>query len=128
MIRIDAIKEFEFAQLRNLRHLTMNWGLRPCWVESSLGEGVRFIRNFQQLDTLTLVVTINKHSLDEKQLKRPLRVIAALVLAEFQSENGSDKTWQWPKLRVLGTCGVRASKILQKESSIGFPLVKVTGL
>jgi hypothetical protein len=126
IFRLDTITAFEFARLRNLRYLSMNWGLRPCWVESSLGEGVRFVRNFQQLDTLTLVVTMTEHDLSEKELKRPLRVIAARVLGEFASENSREKTWQRPKLRVLGTCGVRALKILKKESTIGFPLVKVT--
>ncbi|KAB5515619.1 hypothetical protein GE09DRAFT_979545 [Coniochaeta sp. 2T2.1] len=113
-------KEFEFAQLRKLRYLTMNWGLRPCWVESTLDEGVRFVRKFRELESLTLVVTMIGHGFSEKQLKRPLKVIACRVLRQFASESGRDEAWSPPKLRVLGTCGARSLRDLQEESQPAF--------
>jgi hypothetical protein len=120
----DSVKDFEFAQLRKLRHLIMNWNLQPCWVESKLDQGVYFVRRFQELETLTLVVENFVYGFSEKQLKRKLKVVAASVLRQFATESGRDKTWSRPKLRVLGTCGVRALKILQEESPAGVFLTK----
>lgn len=96
----------------------MNWGLWPCWVGSSLDEGVRFVRKFQQLDTLSLVVTMEVGSTEEEFI-RSQRLIAASVLKKFELEKGRDQTWLPPKLRVIN------ARRRHKESTIDFPLVRV---
>ncbi|KAL2877210.1 hypothetical protein SGCOL_007606 [Colletotrichum sp. CLE4] len=75
----------------NLRHLAMEWGLRPCWVQSHCNEGVRLLRQFPSLKTFTLLVSFkiynelplgesgSKHR-EQTQKRRALNEIKTWVL------------------------------------------------
>ncbi|KAK0376581.1 hypothetical protein CLIM01_06060 [Colletotrichum limetticola] len=75
----------------NLRHLAMEWGLRPCWVQGHCHEGVRLLRQFPNLKTFTLLVTFHpfnsvplgesgrKHR-EQTQKRRALNEIKSWVL------------------------------------------------
>lgn len=86
----------------------MNWGLRPYWVKSSVHEGVRFIRRFQKLETLTLVVDFNQYYFDDMTAsrgriikRREMSEVAAIVRAQVEQEECHDQAWQAPKIRVI---------------------------
>lgn len=96
LVPLDSLGNFEISQLKSLRYLTMNWGVGPYWVDSSLHKGVRLIRHFQQLDTLTLVVPLLA-IIDHED---PLRFVTACVLAEFKSAKDCDQAWVVPELNV----------------------------
>ncbi|KXH33319.1 hypothetical protein CSIM01_03233 [Colletotrichum simmondsii] len=78
----------------NLRHLAMEWGLRPCWVQGHCHEGVRLLRQFPNLKTITLLVTFHlfnslplgesgrKHR-EQTQKRRALNEIKSWVLGEI---------------------------------------------
>jgi hypothetical protein len=104
------MRDTEVNQLASLRSLKMNWGLRPCWVHNSLHEGVRFLRRFPRLQTLTLLVKFKNVDLGEavtllkytvKSENHELRVIAAMVKAEFKKQSCQDPGWEPPSLRVV---------------------------
>ena len=101
IIEIDGLRKFEIAQLQDLRHLRMNWGLRPCWVESSLYEGIHFIRLFQELETLCILVTFAHHDLPAKAYKKQLKIIGGSIVFEFKLEKERDPCWILPSLRVV---------------------------
>ncbi|KAK7438139.1 hypothetical protein CaCOL14_011897 [Colletotrichum acutatum] len=75
----------------NLRHLAMEWGLRPCWVQGHCHEGVRLLRQFPNLKTFTLLVSFHpfnalplgesgrKHR-EQTQKRRALNEIKSWVL------------------------------------------------
>ncbi|KAK2051763.1 hypothetical protein LY76DRAFT_620976 [Colletotrichum caudatum] len=79
------------ANFANVQHLAMEWGLRPCWVQDHCHEGARFVRQFSQLRSLTLLVSFRiynglplgesgrKHR-EQTQKRRALREIKAWVL------------------------------------------------
>lgn len=87
----------------------MSWGLRPCWVESALGEGVSFIRRFPKLKLLTLLVDFTEHGWPEpstmndlKKMKRnEVKRIWALVQTAFQDAHGRDPDWSLPVLHIV---------------------------
>jgi len=79
----------------------MCWGLRPCWVSSSLDEGIRFIRLFQQLETLCIIVAFLDYDSPAKACKRELEIIAASILSEMKLEKERDPCWTSPNLRVV---------------------------
>ncbi|KAK1491841.1 hypothetical protein CTAM01_10164 [Colletotrichum tamarilloi] len=78
----------------NLRHLAMEWGLRPCWVQDHCHKGVRLLRQFPNLKTITLLVTFHlfnalplgesgrKHR-EQTQKRRALNEIKSWVLGEI---------------------------------------------
>lgn len=87
----------------------MTWGLRPCWVESALDEGIQFIRRFPQLRLLTLLVDFSEHGWPEpstlrslKKLKRTeVKRIWGLVQKAFREASGHDPIWSPPSLRIV---------------------------
>ncbi|KAK3933702.1 hypothetical protein QBC46DRAFT_275264 [Diplogelasinospora grovesii] len=100
------IKDFELAQLQQLRCLRMLWGLRPCWVQSSLNDGIGFIRHFPNLQSLTIVVEFSPQGLSYKWTVRleevELRRIEKMILTDFKLEENRDQFWVPPELRVIG--------------------------
>lgn len=87
----------------------MDWGLRPCWVEGCADEGVRFIRQFPQLELLTLLVKFNENWWAESDARRniektkrlEIRRISAYVMELFSREKKWDHMWNLPHLRVV---------------------------
>ncbi|KAK1997187.1 hypothetical protein LX36DRAFT_711835 [Colletotrichum falcatum] len=112
----------DVANLANIRHLAMDWGLRPCWVQNHCHAGARFVRQFPQLRTLTLLVsfkTYNELPLGESgrkhreqtQKRRALREIKGWVLealaqdrekraAEGEPGAADADADTWPSLEV----------------------------
>ncbi|EFQ33040.1 uncharacterized protein GLRG_08184 [Colletotrichum graminicola M1.001] len=106
------------ANFANIRHLAMEWGLRPCWVQNHCHEGVRFVRQFPQLRTLTLLVSFktynqlplgdpgSKHR-EQTQKRRALREIKGWVLEalaqdrERRATDGNAGAWPSPEVRVV---------------------------
>ncbi|OHE92085.1 hypothetical protein CORC01_12600 [Colletotrichum orchidophilum] len=90
------------ANFANLQNLAMEWGLRPCWVQNHCHEGVRLIRQFPQLKTLTLLVSFkiynelplgesgSKHR-EQTQKRRALREIKSWVVGAMDQARESDE-------------------------------------
>lgn len=105
----DDINEAEVAAYAGLESLVMNWGLRPCWVESTLGQGVRFIQQFPRLRLLTLLLDFSEHGWPEsltlkglKRLKRnEVKRIWALVQRSFKEAHELDPQWSPPSLHIV---------------------------
>ncbi|KAJ0125302.1 hypothetical protein J7T55_006647 [Diaporthe amygdali] len=103
------INEAEVASYANLRSLVMNWGLRPCWVDSAVDDGVRFIRKFPKLRLLTLLVDFKEHGWPDpstlkglRRLKRTeFKRIWALVRAAFRRAELDDPSWTAPSLHIV---------------------------
>lgn len=103
------INDGEVAAYSGLRSLVMNWGLRPCWVDSAVDEGVRFVRRFPELRLLTLLVDFNEHGWPEpstlKGLRRLRRTevkrIWALVRAALRRAEEDDPGWTAPQLHIV---------------------------
>lgn len=87
----------------------MNWGLRPCWVESAIGQGIKFIQQFPRLRLLTLLVDFSEHGWPEpstlkglKRLKRnEVKRIWALVQKAFKEAQAQDSKWSPPDLHIV---------------------------
>lgn len=87
----------------------MDWGLRPCWVHSSLSRGVDFIRKFPALKVLTLLVEFNESEWTVQhgnarllRIKRKeTRAIAQQVRDEFDTQALLWPCWERPELRVV---------------------------
>lgn len=87
----------------------MNWGLRPCWVESALDQGTRFVQQFPRLRLLTLLVDFSEHGWPEpstlkglKRLKRnEVKRIWALVQKSFKEAQELDPRWSPPSLHIV---------------------------
>ncbi|GKT50806.1 uncharacterized protein ColSpa_10987 [Colletotrichum spaethianum] len=104
----------------NLQHLAMEWGLRPCWVQNHCHTGVRFVRQFPRLRTLTLLVNFkiyhepplgessSKHR-EQTQKRRALWEIKTWVLEAIAQDctrrtpNGDAdvEAWTPPEVRVV---------------------------
>ena len=83
-------------------------------MKHSLFEGVRFLQRFPALERLTLRVQFAPRYPDLdgddecpsnktviKNENHEMRVIAAMVLAEFGFEKRRDPSWRPPRLRVV---------------------------
>jgi len=87
----------------------MNWGLRPCWVEGCIDEGVRFIKQFPNLEALTLLVEFNEYGWPEGATEEGIADskqqeagrISACIAAAFDQEFKQDLLWKAPQPRVL---------------------------
>lgn len=105
----DDVTDTEVASYTNLQNLVMTWGLRPCWVESALDEGVNFIRKFPQLKMLTILVDFSEHGWPEpstlrclKKLKRnEVKRIWGLIQKAFCEARERDSIWSPPSLRIV---------------------------
>ncbi|KKY31003.1 hypothetical protein UCDDA912_g09044 [Diaporthe ampelina] len=103
------INDAEVAAYAGLRSLVMNWGLRPCWVDSAVDDGVRFVRRFPELRLLTLLVDFNEHGWPDpstlKGLRRLRRTevkrIWALVRAAFRRAEEETPGWTAPRLHIV---------------------------
>ncbi|KAK7723887.1 hypothetical protein SLS64_000218 [Diaporthe eres] len=103
------INDAEVAAYLGLRSLVMNWGLRPCWVDSAVDDGVRFVRKFPELRLLTLLVDFNEHGWPDpstlkglRRLKRTeVKRIWALVRAAFRRAEEEDPGWTAPRLHIV---------------------------
>ncbi|KAL1850370.1 hypothetical protein Daus18300_012965 [Diaporthe australafricana] len=102
------INDAEVAAYASLRSLVMSWGLRPCWVDSAVDDGVRFARKFPNLRLLTLLVDFNEHGWPDpstlkglRRLKRTeVKRIWALVQAAFRRAEADDPGWTAPRLHI----------------------------
>lgn len=106
----DDINDAEVAAYAGLRSLVMNWGLRPCWVDSAVDEGVRFVRKFPGLRLLTLLVDFNEHGFwpepstlkGLRRLKRTeVKRIWGLVRAALRRAEELDPGWTAPRLHIV---------------------------
>lgn len=105
----DDIGEVEVAAYANMERLVMNWGLRPCWLDSIVNEGVKFIQQFPKLGLLTLLVDFSEHGWPEpstlkglKRLKRnEVKRIWGLVQKAFAEAKKNDSTWSPPALHIV---------------------------
>ncbi|OHW89467.1 hypothetical protein CSPAE12_11961 [Colletotrichum incanum] len=108
------------ANFCHLQHLAMEWGLRPCWVQNHCHAGVRFVRQFPRLRTLTLLVSFkiynelplgesgSKHR-EQTQKRRALREIKTWVLEAIAQDRawrspdggGDAEAWTPPEVRVV---------------------------
>ncbi|KUI62792.1 hypothetical protein VP1G_09906 [Cytospora mali] len=103
------ISEAEIAGYTNLQSLVMNWGLRPCWVDSAVDKGVRFIQQFPKLKLLTLLVDFSEHGWPEpstlkglKRLKRnEVKRIWSLVRKAFMKAEERDPSWTAPRFHIV---------------------------
>ncbi|PSR77244.1 hypothetical protein BD289DRAFT_486561 [Coniella lustricola] len=101
----------EIAAYANMENLVMNWGLRPCWVESALENGIRFIQNFPRLKVLSLLVEFKEHGWPElstlkalKRLKRnEVKRIWALVQKALGNAQVQNPGWTPPALHIVHT-------------------------
>lgn len=97
------------AGYADLQSLVMNWGLRPCWVDSAVDRGARFVQQFPRLQLLTLLVDFSEHGWPEpstlrglKRLKRDeVRRIWALVKKAFRRAEERDPGWRAPGLHIV---------------------------
>lgn len=105
----DDICEAEIAAYANMQRLVMNWGLRPCWLDSVVNEGVKFIQQFPKLGLLTLLVDFSEHGWPEpstlkglKRLKRnEVKRIWALVHKAFAEAKERNPGWSPPALHIV---------------------------
>lgn len=106
----DDISDAEIAAYTPLQHLVMNWGLRPCWVETAVGSrGVHFVRRFPALRLLTLLVDFSEHGWPEPctargraRLRRnEVKRIWALVRDAFREGEERHPGWRAPGLRIV---------------------------
>ncbi|KAH8770009.1 hypothetical protein F5883DRAFT_59907 [Diaporthe sp. PMI_573] len=105
----DDINDAEVSACSGLRSLVMNWGLRPCWVDSAVDKGVRFVRKFPGLRLLTLLVDFNEHGWPDpstlkglRRLKRDeVKRIWALVRAALRRAEEEDPGWTAPRLHIV---------------------------
>lgn len=103
------ISEAEIVGYADLQSLVMNWGLRPCWVDSAVDKGVRFVQQFPRLEVLTLLVDFSEHGWPEpstlkglKRLKRnEVKRIWSLVRKAFRKAEESDPSWKAPSLHIV---------------------------
>ncbi|ROW08623.1 hypothetical protein VPNG_06240 [Cytospora leucostoma] len=103
------ISETEIKGYANLQSLVMNWGLRPCWVDSAVDKGVRFVQQFPKLELLTLLVDFSAHGWPEpstlkglRRLKRnEVKRIWSLVQKAFMKAKERDPSWIVPKLHIV---------------------------
>lgn len=99
----------EVAAYANMENLVMTWGLRPCWVESALEEGVHFVQQFPKLRLLTLLVDFTEHGWPEpstlrglKRLKRnEVKRIWGLVQKAFRDAKGYEADRSPPSLHIV---------------------------
>lgn len=105
----DDVSHVEVAGYACLENLVMTWGLRPCWVESALDKGVKFIRNFPKLKLLTLLVDFTEHGWPDpstisglKRMKRgEVKRVWALVQKAFRVAHEHDPSWSPPVLHLV---------------------------
>ncbi|KAK3933976.1 hypothetical protein QBC46DRAFT_274702, partial [Diplogelasinospora grovesii] len=112
------VTKFEFMQLQRLRFLRMHWGLRPCWCQTTLYEGVGFLRQFPALEVITIMTAFaestasatsqeyadklaTSRKFSVKLKSRTLRSIASMILTQFRLEIVRDPAWRPPRLRVV---------------------------
>jgi hypothetical protein len=103
------IASAEIVAYSKLRVLVMDWGLRPCWIEDAIDEGVNFIRQFPSLEVLTLVVKFSDHGWPEGETRRSIgkakrledKRIASSVRAAFARGQRRFPGWKPPQLRVV---------------------------
>lgn len=108
-IYLDDVTDTEVASYTNLQNLIMTWGLRPCWVESALDEGINFIQKFPQLKLLTLLVDFSEHGWPEPSTLRGLRKLKrnevkriwGLVQRAFRKACEHDPAWSPPSLHIV---------------------------
>ncbi|KAJ2899788.1 hypothetical protein MKZ38_002801 [Zalerion maritima] len=99
----------ELASYSRIRSLVMDWGLRPCWVQTSIPEGAAFIRQFPGLQVLTLLVEFNENEWTSEHgsamllriKKKQTRAIAHMVKREFGIQKELRSWWTPPELRVV---------------------------
>ncbi|KAJ9149498.1 hypothetical protein NKR23_g4353 [Pleurostoma richardsiae] len=102
------ILQAEMAAYLPLRSLVMNWGLRPCWVETTVAEGVAFVRRFPRLELLTLVIDFSEHAWPDgtprraaaRHKRREVTRIAARVREAFDEAADADVGGAGPKPRL----------------------------
>jgi len=86
----------------------MNWGVLPYWTGASVSQGVRFIRHFPKLETMTITVDCDvyffknlnpvvAHSLKRRELRR----IAGIIRREIEEERRRDPAWRAPDIRAV---------------------------
>ncbi|ROW06965.1 hypothetical protein VMCG_04204 [Cytospora schulzeri] len=106
----ESIWIYRGSGYANLQSLVMNWGLRPCWVDSAVDKGVRFIQRFPRLRLLTLLVDFSEHGWPEpstlkglRRLKRnEVKRIWSLVRGAFRrAEERDPDGWTAPRLRIV---------------------------
>lgn len=105
----DDIGAAEIDAYANMEKLVMNWGLRPCWLDSMVDNGVRFTQKFPRLRLLTLLVDFSEHGWPEpstlkglNRLKRnEVKRIWGLVQKAFREAKGSDPSWSPPVLHIV---------------------------
>lgn len=105
----DEISETEIAAYANLQSLVMNWGMRPCWVDSAVDKGLRFVQQFPKLKLLTLLVDFSEHGWPEpstlkglKRLKRnEVKRIWSLVQKAFMEAKEREPSWIAPRLHIV---------------------------
>lgn len=108
-ICLDDVTDTEVASYTNLQNLIMTWGLRPCWVESALDEGINFIQKFPQLKLLTLLVDFSEHGWPEPSTLRGLRKLKrnevkriwGLIQRAFRKACERDPAWSPPSLHIV---------------------------
>ena len=97
------------AAYANLRSLVMDWGLRPCWVETSVDEGVEFVRRFPKLEIVTLLVEFSEYDWPDTHSsrgivrckRREVKRIGALVRTATRKINARNPEWHPPDVRVV---------------------------
>lgn len=102
----------------------MTWGLRPCWVDSTVDDGVKFLQLFPKLQLLTLLVDFSDNGWPEpltvkgtKRLKRDeVKRIWALVRDAFSKAKTLNPDWQVPNLHIVH----RGESWSQKRSASPF--------
>ncbi|TEA10838.1 hypothetical protein C8034_v008527 [Colletotrichum sidae] len=97
----------------NVQHLAMEWGLRPCWLQGHLHQGMALLQQFPALKTLTLLV---KFKLDASQShgtppelkrrqdlleKKALREIRGWLGATVDEARRDSPEWVPPEIRVV---------------------------
>ncbi|KAF6835518.1 hypothetical protein CMUS01_05742 [Colletotrichum musicola] len=104
------------ASYASVENLAMEWGLRPCWVQGQCHEGVKFIRQFPSLRTLTIVVTFKvvvmnsdcsaseKNRRERAQKRRAMREIRSEILQAVEAAAAAESGgpgWTPPEIRVV---------------------------
>lgn len=106
---IDNISDAEFTAYAGLQSLVMDWGLRPCWVETSIDEGIGFLRRFPKLKKVTLLVEFSEYDWPQNQpnksiircKKREVKRIGTLVRTSARRIQGQNPKWRAPEIHVV---------------------------
>lgn len=95
------ISQNEIECYQHVQHLIMDWGLRPCWVPTTVRAGLRFTKRFQGLVSVHLLVYLDDAVQKGDNIYDTLGRIFDIVVRERASESLIFPEWNPPYFHVV---------------------------